>query len=91
MRSQNLWKKNLKCHRAELAPLAPPTALPKNLPLLLPLLILCFLTLLRLQVLEVVDKFASAATGAIPVVTGDVVAAVDVEDEEDAGAETTGA
>lgn len=45
---------------------------------------------MRLQILEVVDKFASAATGVIPVVTGDVVAAVDVEDEEDAGAETTG-
>lgn len=36
------------------------------------------------------DKFASAATGIIPAVTGDVVAAVDVEDEEDAGAVTTG-
>lgn len=35
------------------------------------------------------DKFASAAIGVIPVVTGDVVAAVDVEDEEDARAETT--
>lgn len=72
-------------------PPAPPTAPPKNLPLLLTLF-LCFLTpdLLRLQILEVVDKFASAATAVIPVVTGDVVAAVDAEDEEDAGAETTG-
>lgn len=53
---------------------------------------LMFLTpdLLRVQVLEVMDKFASAATGVIPVVTGVIVAVVDVEDEEDAGAETTG-
>lgn len=35
------------------------------------------------------DKFAPAATGVITVVTGVVVAVVNVEDEEDAGAETT--